>query len=135
MCLIYYIIHVYIYFFFLLISLLSLSFCVCLLAFFFFFFSSRDLVFISTFMLLCLELEKFSLFAQYQVQSPTHSTHRTTRAQTYTSLIIPRVSKSAGVKSPAFFSTLLWNELPSDLRSLSSVHSFRQKLMVYLDSL
>ena len=39
----------YIYiFFFLLISLLSLSFCVCLLAFF----SSRDLVFISTFMLL-----------------------------------------------------------------------------------
>ena len=29
---------------------------------FFFFFSSRDLVFISTFMLLCLELEKFSLF-------------------------------------------------------------------------
>ena len=28
--------------------------------------------------------------------------------------------------------TLLWNELPSDLRSLSSVHSFRQKLMVYL---
>ena len=30
---------------------LSLSFCVCLLAFF----SSRDLVFISTFMLLCFE--------------------------------------------------------------------------------
>ena len=27
-----------------------------------FFFSSRDLVFISTFMLLCLELENFSLF-------------------------------------------------------------------------
>ena len=71
------------------------------------------------------------LCAQYQVRSPTHSTHRTTRAQTYTSLIIPRVSKSAGAKSPAFFSTLLWNELPSDLRSLSSVHSFRQKLMVY----
>ena len=75
------------------------------------------------------------LCAQYQVRSPTHSTHRTTRAQTYTSLIIPRVSKSAGAKSPAFFSTLLWNELPSDLRSLSSAHSFRQKLMVYLDSL
>ena len=75
------------------------------------------------------------LYAQYQVRSPTHSTQRTTRAQTYTSLIIPRVSKSAGAKSPAFFSTLLWNELPSDLRSLSSVHSFRQKLMVYLDSL
>ena len=75
------------------------------------------------------------LCAQYQVRSPTHSTQRTTRAQTYTSLIIPRVSKSAGAKSPAFFSTLLWNELPSDLRSLSSVHSFRQKLMVYLDSL
>ena len=75
------------------------------------------------------------LCAQYQVRSPTHSTHRTTRAQTYTSLIIPQVSKSAGAKSPAFFSTLLWNELPSDLRSLSSVHSFRQKLMVYLDSL
>ena len=51
MCLICYIIHVYI--FFLLLSLLSLSFCVCLLAFF----SSRDLVFISTFMLLCLELQ------------------------------------------------------------------------------
>ena len=50
---IYYIKNVYIYFF-LLISLLSLSFCVCLLAFF----SSRDLVFISTFMLLCLESEK-----------------------------------------------------------------------------
>ena len=48
MCLIY-IIHVYIYifFFFLLISLLSLCFCVCLLAFF----SSRDLVFISTFII------------------------------------------------------------------------------------
>ena len=75
------------------------------------------------------------LCAQYQVWSPTHSTHRTTRAQTYTSLIIPRVSKPAGAKSPAFFSTLLWNELPSDLCSLSSVHSFRQKLMVYLDSL
>ena len=75
------------------------------------------------------------LCAQYQVRSPTHSTQRTTRAQTYTSLIIPRVSKSAGAKSPAYFSTLLWNELPSDLRSLSSVHSFRQKLMVYLDSL
>ena len=58
------------------------------------------------------------LCAQYQVRSPTHSTQRTTRAQTYTSLIIPRVSKSAGAKSPAFFSTLLWNELPSDLRSL-----------------
>ena len=41
------------------------------------------------------------LCAQYQVRSPTHSTHRTTRAQTYTSLIIPRVSKSAGAKSPA----------------------------------
>ena len=75
------------------------------------------------------------LCAQYQVRSPMHSTHRATRAQTYTSLIIPRVSKSAGAKSPAFFSTLLWNEFPSDLRSLSSVHSFRQKLVVYLDSL
>ena len=75
------------------------------------------------------------LCVQYQVRSPTHSTHRTNRAQTYTSLIIPRVSKSTCAKSPAFFSTLLWNELPSDLRSLSSVHSFRQKLMVYLDSL
>ena len=42
------------------------------------------------------------LCAQYQVRSPTHSTQRTTRAQTYTSLIIPRVSKSAGAKSPAF---------------------------------
>ena len=76
------------------------------------------------------------LCAQYLVRSPTHSTHHTTRVQTYTSLIIPRVSKSAGAKSPAFLaSTLLWNELPSDLRSLSSVHSFRQKLLVYLDSL
>ena len=84
----------------------------------------------------CIHKKASSLLcAQYQVRSPTHSTHRTTRAQTYTSLIIPRVSKSAGAKSPAFFSTLLWNELPSDLRSLSSVHSFRQKLMVYLDSL
>ena len=42
------------------------------------------------------------LCAQYQVRSPTHSTHRTTRAQTYTSLIIPRVSKSAGEKAQHF---------------------------------
>ena len=53
---------------------------------------------------------KSLLCAQYQVRSPTHSTHRTTRAQTYTSLNIPRFSKSAGAKSPAFFSTLLWND-------------------------
>ena len=47
-------IYIYIFFFFLLISLLSLSFCVCLLAFF----SSRDLVFISTFVLLCLYVNR-----------------------------------------------------------------------------
>ena len=75
------------------------------------------------------------LCAQYQVRSPTHSTHRTTRAQTYTSLLFHESANQLAQKSPAFFSTLLWNELPSDLRSLSSVHSFRQKLMVYLDSL
>ena len=65
MCLIYYIIHVYI--FFLLISLLSLSFCVCLLAFL----SSRDLVFISTFMLLCLEKNTTaSRLEVVQIQAP-----------------------------------------------------------------
>ena len=75
------------------------------------------------------------LCAQYQVRLPIHSTHRTTRAQTNTSLIIPRVSKSSGSKSPVFFSTLLWNELPSALRSLTNMYSFRQKLSDYLDSL
>ena len=55
------ILYMYI-FFFLLISLLSLSFCVCLLAFF----SARDLVFISTFMLLCLELQKKKKLKDYK---------------------------------------------------------------------
>ena len=42
------------------------------------FFSSRDLVFISTFMLLCLELEKFSLFYDtYSSIFPVHKLRQT----------------------------------------------------------
>ena len=48
------------------------------------------------------------------------------------SLCIPSAARHPGTISPLFTSTLLWNSLPSPIRSASSLHTFRQDLQKYL---
>ena len=70
---------------------------------------------------------------QYGLRTPENSTQRTTRSQSVTSLCIPHVTRRSGTISPLFTTSLLWNSLPSPLRSPTfSLHSFRQQLMKYL---
>ena len=72
------------------------------------------------------------LCQQYKLRSPSNSTHSTTRSQLTLSLCIPSGARHPGTISPLFTSTLLWNSLPSPIRSASSLHTFRQDLQKYL---
>ena len=72
------------------------------------------------------------LCQQYKLRSPSNSTHSTTRSQLTLSLCIPSAARRPGTISPLFTSTLLWNSLPSPIRSASSLHTFRQELQKYL---
>ena len=72
------------------------------------------------------------LCQQYKLRSPSNSTHSTTRSQLTLSLCIPSAARRPGTISPLFTSTLLWNSLPSPIRSASSLHTFRQDLQKYL---
>ena len=62
----------------------------------------------------------------------SNSTHSTTRSQLTLSLCIPSAARRPGTISPLFTSTLLWNSLPSPIRSASSLHTFRKELQKYL---
>ena len=72
------------------------------------------------------------LCQQYKLRSPSNSIHSTTRSQLTLSLCIPSAARRPGTISPLFTSTLLWNSLPSPIRSASSLHTFRQDLQKYL---
>ena len=72
------------------------------------------------------------LCQQYKLRSHSNSTHSTTRSQLTLSLCIPSAARRPGTISPLFTSTLLWNSLPSPIRSASSLHTFRQELQKYL---
>ena len=72
------------------------------------------------------------LCQQHKLRSPSNSTHSTTRSQLTLSLCIPSAARHPGTISPLFTSTLLWNSLPSPIRSASSLHTFRQDLQKYL---
>ena len=72
------------------------------------------------------------LCQQYKLGSHSNSTHSTTRSQLTLSLCIPSAARRPGTISPLFTSTLLWNSLPSPIRSASSLHTFRQELQKYL---
>ena len=74
------------------------------------------------------------LCQQYKLRSHSNSTHSTTRSQLTLSLCIPSAARPwrPGTISPLFTSTLLWNSLPSPIRSASSLHTFRQELQKYL---
>ena len=72
------------------------------------------------------------LCQQYKLRSPSNSTHSTTRSQLTLSLCIPSAARRPGTISPLFTGTLLWNSLPSPIRSASSLHTFRQDLQKYL---
>ena len=56
------------------------------------------------------------LCSQYELRSPANSTSRTTRAQTFNTLCLPSVTRRSGELTPLYTSTLLYNNLPSDLR-------------------
>ena len=76
-----------------------------------------------------------SLLCQhYKLRSSSNSTHSTTRSQLTLSLCIPSAARRPGTISPLFTSTLLWNSLPSPIRSAPSLHTFmiRQDLQKYL---
>ena len=72
------------------------------------------------------------LCQQYKLRSYSNSTHSTIRSQLTLSLCIPSAARRPGTISPLFTSTLLWNSLPSPIRSASSLHTFRQELQKYL---
>ena len=72
------------------------------------------------------------LYQQYKLKSPSNSTHSTTRSQLTLSLCIPSAARRPGTISPLFTSALLWNSLPSPIRSASSLHTFGQDLQKYL---
>ena len=59
------------------------------------------------------------LCQQYKLRSSSNSTHSTTRSQLTLSLCIPSAARHPGTISPLFTSTLLWNSLPSPIRSAS----------------
>ena len=71
------------------------------------------------------------LCQRYKLRSPSNSTHSTTRSQLL-SLYIPSAARHPGTISPLFTSTVIWNSLPSPIRSASSLYTFRQDLQKYL---
>ena len=65
----------------------------------------------------------------------THSQHKPHHHSTDIHLTYYPTCEQISRRRSAAFLLPLRNELPCDLCCLSSIHSFRQKLMVYLDSL
>ena len=62
-----------------------------------------------------------------------NSTYRTTRGQTFNSLCLPLVTRRSGELTPLYTSTLLYNNLPSELRSPNiSFSLFHCTIMKYL---
>ena len=73
------------------------------------------------------------LCCQYELRTPSNSTSRRTRAQTFNTLCLPSVTRRSGEVTPLYTSTLLYNNLPSELRSPSiSFPLFRCTTTKYL---
>ena len=70
---------------------------------------------------------------QFNFILPSNSTHHTTQSQTFHTLCIPPAYCQSGTLSPLYTSALLWNNLPSDLRSPNlSFPQIRRTLLKYL---
>ena len=73
------------------------------------------------------------LCRQYKLRTQANSTYRTTRGQTCNSLCLPLVTRRSGELTPLYTSTLLYNNLPSELRSPNiSFSLFHCTIMKYL---
>ena len=73
------------------------------------------------------------LCRQYKLRTQANSTYRTTRGQTLNSLCLPLVTRRSGELTPLYTSTLLYNNLPSELRSPNiSFSLFHCTIMKYL---
>ena len=73
------------------------------------------------------------LCRQYKLRTQANSTYRTTRGQTFNSLCLPPVTRRSGELTPLYTSTLLYNNLPSELRSPNiSFSLFHCTIMKYL---
>ena len=73
------------------------------------------------------------LCSQYNLRTQANSTYRTTRGQTINSLCLPLVTRRSGELTPLYTSTLLYNNLPSELRSPNiSFSLFHCTIMKYL---
>ena len=73
------------------------------------------------------------LCSQYNLRTQANSTYRTTRGQTFNSLCLPLVTRRSGELTPLYTSTLLYNNLPSELRSPNiSFSLFPCTIMKYL---
>ena len=59
------------------------------------------------------------LCSQYNLRTQANSTYRTTRGQTFNSLCLPLVTRRSGELTPLYTSTLLYNNLPSELQGSS----------------
>ena len=67
------------------------------------------------------------------MRTQANSTYRTTRGQTFNSLCLPLVTRRSGELTPLYTSTLLYNNLPSELRSPNiSFSLFHCTIMKYL---
>ena len=73
------------------------------------------------------------LCRQYKLRTQANSTYRTTRGQTFISLCLPLVTRRSGELTPLHTSSLLYNNLPSELRSPNiSFSLFHCTIMKYL---
>ena len=55
------------------------------------------------------------LCRQYELRTQANSTYCTTRGQTFNSLCLRSVTRRSGELTPLYTSTLLYNDLPSEL--------------------
>ena len=73
------------------------------------------------------------LCRQYKLRTQANSTYRTTRGQTFNSLCLPSGTRRSGEQTPLYKSTLLYNNLPSELPSPNiSFSLFHCTIMKYL---
>ena len=73
------------------------------------------------------------LCRQYKLRTQANSTYRTTHGQTFNSLCLPSVTRRSGELTPLYTSTLIYNNLPSELRSPNiSFSLFHCTIMKYL---
>ena len=73
------------------------------------------------------------LCRQYKLRTQANRTYRTTRGQTFNALCLPLVTRRSGELTPLYTSTLLYNNLPSELRSPNiSFSLFHCTIMKYL---